>query len=1270
MTTTEKAQHAGAAEPLAKAYRPEEAEPRVRARWAESGAFHADPQAVTAGGKRPFAIVIPPPNVTGALHLGHALNNTLQDILIRSRRMQGFEALWMPGADHAGIATQTVVEKRILAPQGKKRTDYSRDEFVALVQEWKDEYEERIKGQLLAMGCSCDYDRWRFTMDEVCAKAVREAFFRLFKAGLIYRGKRLVNWDPVTQTALADDEVEMEEVEGNFYYLRYPLIHEVAPGNHSPVTWGELATRDYPGAEQHPEDQQAWITVATTRPETYLGDTAVAVNPRDPRAKPLKGFMCELPLVGRIIPILEDDYVVLPDPESSDNKAKFATGFLKVTPAHDPNDWELGRRHDLPVINVMAPDASISDQHGWEDVGDAHLFVGKSREAARKLVVEEFRARSVAEGGASLLEDIKAHVHSVGHSYRSHAAIEPYLSDQWYVKVTDDRLVGAAQRALGGTGLRSVQLSADSEASPGGTGLRPVPLDLHTESFPRIAPAGFIARDPYPEGARGPAPDLMGSIRNLPHYELEGATYFVTWATVDRRQLSDAERDMVLDAIRHWDGERCRVYLATVMPDHVHAVVRPFAGHKLGDWVGGVKKFTARTINEASGAQGHLWQDERFDHIVRDDAWFSKFVRYIVWNPVEAGLVKDPAEYRWTVLHDEVVEAIERPTHRSESGATRESPWDGRLHIIPDRYAKMYEAWHDNLRDWCISRQLWWGHRIPVWSTRNAWLRTGKRGQEPTRELSPTQLDAATKFYVRLRELQLDSRVAIGGELDGMRPGQSVEVLAAEDHDIWVCVRDPDDTEVIEWLENHTFVQDEDVLDTWFSSALWPLSTMGWPEPSGDTEGLIDAFNPTSVLSTAREILTLWVSRMVMFNRFFTEDDAEPGRRGRLPFEHVYIHAVVQDGEGKRMSKSAGNGVDPLDIIETHGADAMRYTLCQMTTQTQDVRMPVERDEASGRNTSPKFDLGKRFCNKLWNASRFTMMMLAESESDASDRGFAMIDHWMQSRLADASATINRALETYQFSAYADAVYDLLWRDFCDWYLEGVKPTVKGNTAQQRMLRASLDAILRLLHPVCPFVTESIYEALAQSPDVGPVDGVTLGAIDHPSGLLCRAPWPEIDASLRDEALEAEFDRLRALITQIRDVRAQQGVPPRTRITLHAPKSLADRIASAGGLVETMAGLEAVTTGEPEGASTPFPFEGAELRLSGLAGEAGGEGEKQRLARQIEELSQSIGVLDKRLANPGYTDKAPAHLVQQTRDQRDGLVKELETAKAALGRLG
>ena len=441
-------------EGLPKQYSPADHERRIWDLWEGAGAFHADPGRVLSGEKKPYAILIPPPNVTARLHLGHALNNTLQDVLIRAHRMMGFETLWMPGTDHAGIATQTVVDKR-LQEEGKpsirdlKRAEGGRETFIEHVQAFKDEYEAVITDQLKRMGCSCDWKRRRFTMDDVCAGAVREGFFRLFREGLIYRGKRLVNWDPVTQTALSDDEVEMKEVGGSFWYLRYPLVHKADGGDHRPVTWGELATRGYPGAEAQSDDDPAWVTVATTRPETYLGDTGVAVNPRDPRAGSLRGLHAQLPIVGRVIPIVEDDYVVLPDPDSADPKAKYATGFLKVTPAHDPNDWEIGRRHELDVINVMAPDATISDQHGWdrEARGEGgHVFVGKSREEARELVVREFQAHTV--GPAHLLEATKPYAHSVGHSYRSHVAIEPYLSDQWYVKVTDDGLVGEAQRAL------------------------------------------------------------------------------------------------------------------------------------------------------------------------------------------------------------------------------------------------------------------------------------------------------------------------------------------------------------------------------------------------------------------------------------------------------------------------------------------------------------------------------------------------------------------------------------------------------------------------------------------------------------------------------------------------------------------------------------------------------------------------------------------------------------------------------------------------------
>jgi valyl-tRNA synthetase len=392
-------------EELSKVYEPKTIERQANEIWSSQPYFHADP---SVNHEKTYTIVIPPPNVTAPLHLGHALNNTLQDILIRFRRMQKYNTLWMPGTDHAGIATQTVVEKRILSEEGKRRTDFEREEFVGRVQAWKDEYEACIISQLKAMGCSCDWQRTRFTMDEVCAKAVRATFFKLFKDGLIYRGKRLVNWDPATQTVLADDEVEHETVHGHFWYMRYPLI--------DPVNMGSKKIE--------------YVTVATTRPETMLGDTAVAMNPKDPRAEYLVGKKLRLPIVGRIIPIIADEHVVLPDPNSEDEKARFSTGFLKVTPAHDPDDWEIGQRHNLEVINIMAPDGSISDKYGWSDAGEpeAQSLLGMDRFEAREAVVEWFRQEN-------LLEEIRQYSHEVGHSYRSHVPIEPYLSDQWYIAV-------------------------------------------------------------------------------------------------------------------------------------------------------------------------------------------------------------------------------------------------------------------------------------------------------------------------------------------------------------------------------------------------------------------------------------------------------------------------------------------------------------------------------------------------------------------------------------------------------------------------------------------------------------------------------------------------------------------------------------------------------------------------------------------------------------------------------------------------------------------
>ncbi len=1008
---------------LPKTYQPSEVEPSIHDRWSRAGAFTADPNAVLSDQKPPYCILIPPPNVTAALHLGHALNNTLQDILVRAHRMMGHETLWMPGTDHAGIATQTVVEKRLLQEEGKRRTDYERDEFIARVQAWKDEYEATITDQLKMLGCSCDWDRQRFTMDDQCASAVRECFFRLFKDSLIYRGKRLVNWDPVTQTALADDEVDMRDVEGSFYYLRYPLVD----GSGTPVTWQMLADAGDPAASAHHGADDAWVTVATTRPETYLGDTAIAINPRDPRAPFLRGRMAKLPFVGRVIPIVEDEYVVLADPESDDPKAKYASGFLKVTPAHDPNDYEIGRRHDLAMINVMAPDGSISATHGWDDVGDAARFVGLSREDARAAVVDAFNE-------IGLLAEVKPYSHSVGHSYRSHVPIEPYLSDQWYVRVTDDRLRGAALRSM-------------------------TPAQRTSDAFPAEA------------------------------------------------------------------------------------------------------------------------------------------------------------------------------TSETDAGLT----------FYPPRYAKTFEQWHENLRDWCISRQLWWGHRIPVWSA------TG----------TPAEVDAIAAGFSSDTG---DGRCAMTVQRD--------ESASDEAASVFVCVRSADDTDLVGRLEAAGLAQDPDVLDTWFSSALWPVSTMGWPDPAAfpQSDGLLEAFNPTSVLTTAREIITLWVSRMVMFNRYLLADTdgVEPGQ-ARLPFGDVFIHAMIQDGEGRKMSKSLGNGVDPRDIIESHGTDALRFTLCKMTTQTQDVRMPVVEDAETGKNTSPKFDEGRNFCNKIWNSARFALSILSESSDEPTEHDPASLrleDRWMLSRLRAGIAHAESSLSNYEFSVYAQTAYDLHWRDFCDWYLESIKGTIHDSPAQRAVLRTALDCLVRLLHPTMPFITEAIHEHL-RSQKTGRIAGVS---IDNDE-TLCTSAWPSLDDALADDASERAFERVREIVETVRQVRAQHNVKPRQKVVLHAPASLLEGVPDGERLVGLLAGVERVTGEEPEGASVPVRLDSIELKLSNLADAMDAGAERARLEKLIADKDKSIAALEKRLNNPGYTDKAPAHLVDQTRQEHASAVAEQDAAKHALEQL-
>ncbi|MBL8759834.1 MAG: class I tRNA ligase family protein [Phycisphaerae bacterium] len=1317
---------------LPKQYRPADHEARIWTRWEHARAFHADPARVASGHAKPYAVVIPPPNVTDRLHLGHALNNTLQDILVRAHRMRGHEALWMPGTDHAGIATQAVVEKRVWNEEKKRRHDFTRDEFIKRIQAFKDEYEGVITGQLKKMGCSCDWDRQRFTMDDVCARAVREAFFQLFKDGLIYRGKRLVNWDPVLQTAVADDECFDEEVDAAFYYLRYPLVRahgqstagerrqgKLPPADAVPVDWEDLARLGFPGADQHPPDDHAYIVVATTRPETYLGDTAVAVNPHDPRAKALRGLCAELPLVGRVIPIVEDEYVVLPeiyardDEERADPKAAYATGFLKVTPAHDANDYDLYQRHkdvmdmyaggpNAALVNVFAPDATVSDKHGWHDVGSAHLFVGKSRDDARKLVVDEFKDRG-------LLERTRPYRHSVTFSDRSKAIIEPYLSDQWYVKVTDPRLAAAANKALAPLGGPPLRGGSSSSTSPSRHLINKLPL-------PPFTPRGFVGMDPYPPGQPSPS-SMMRTRRFLPHIEIDGATYFVTWRLADDFHLTDSERDAVLASLLHHDSARVDLYAACVMSNHVHCVVRCLEGTRLSDWLAGVKRFTARQINASRATSGHVWQDEAFDHVIRDAGSLAECVQYIVENPVEAGASDRPGDYRWTHVSastlDALADALGMPASERRA-TTDQTSSDGQLRFHPDRYAKTYELWHDNIRDWCISRQLWWGHRIPVWT------KLGAPGLDVQDSVPYGSQDDDPDDFPYSDCAQQVGRDPISG------------------HRFWHMCVPPGRPDVEIALQSKGYSQDPDVLDTWFSSALWPMSTMGWPDPKAAGpafDGLLAAFNPTSTLCTAREIITLWVSRMVMLNRYLMPEGWNASRagdsaslsshgkgHGPLPFRDVFIHCVIQDGQGQKMSKSLGNGVDPLDIISSHGADAMRFTLCNMATQTQDVRMPVDlicphtgatftpkmftnkdgyvvpvpvqecpTDKskkmvtvygvASGeakaapemplaKNTSSKFDLGRNFANKMWNAARFAASMLASGAHPAEQvelSKLSLVDRWMISRLAAATRQIDECIAQFDFAGYSQALYDIVWRDFCDWYLEAIKPTVAADASQKLVLRAALDVLLRLAHPVRPFISETIFEYLRSTP-VRSQSWLTLDG--SPAELLCRAAWPRFADAANDPRAIEEFVRVQTLATSVREIRAQHNVPPKRKIALHAPAPGTSFIEHHAPLLRALVPIDSITSDAPKGASVAFVFESMEWKASSLADAVDAGAERARLEKAIADKESSIRTLSGRLANPGYADRAPPAMVQQTRDQLAKAEAELAANRSALASLG
>ena len=936
---------------LPKAYDPQEAQRRWYDFWVEKGYFHAD-----ASSDRPaYCIVIPPPNVTGALHLGHALNNTIQDILIRWKRMQGYDALWMPGTDHAGIATQAVVEKRLLQEEKKTRHDVGREALVERIWAWKDEYEKRILSQLRLMGCSCDWDRTRFTLDAMCSKAVRRTFFNLFRAGKIFRGKRLVNWDTQLRTAVADDEIYYEDIQGQLWTIKYPVAGS---------TSGET------------------LHVATTRPETLLGDTAVAVHPDDPRFAHLIGREVELPLTGRRIPIIGD--AVLVDP-------KFGTGCVKVTPAHDPNDYQTGLRHKLPMINLLNPDGTYNENAG--------AYAGLHGKKVRLRVVEDLDAQG-------LLEKVEPYATRLNYSDRSKTPIEPYLSDQWFVRMGDE-----------------------------------------------------------PDGAPGFAQQAIDAVTS------------------------------------------------------------------------------------------------------------------------------------------------------------------GKVRIHPERYARSYTDWLGEKRDWCISRQLWWGHRIPIWHCSTCAL--------------------------------ADLQRAFGDRPDvAWTPGESGGWLVSAEGDLAADALGPD----------HVLEQDPDVLDTWFSSALWPLSTLGWPDETPE----LKKFYPTAVLSTARDIITLWVARMVIFGQF---------NRGDVPFKDVYIHSVVMDGKGERMSKSKGNGVDPVDVIDLYGADALRFGLASLATETQDIRLPVDRKKLpDGRevNSSERFEQARPFANKFWNSARFVLMNLEDFDPATNPfDGLGPLeteDQWVLGRLKQTAGAVTAGLEAFQFAEVSRTLRDFTWNDVCDWYLELVKPRLRKTGDERRsaqnVLVFVLDGLCRLLHPIMPFVTEQVWQALNQ---VAPkrLDPSTLEWTLAPESV-CIAPWPSYPEGLSAQPdAEATVAHWQEKIAALRNLRAERGILPSTKINPIIIASGAVSVALQAGLghLLTLTNAESVrivaALDHPANSAVAVLAD-AELILP-LEGLIDLEAENARHRKTLTDLDRQLGGLVAKLNNESFTSRAPASIVEQTRAKVGELLAQRTSIAALLG---
>lgn len=875
---------------IPKVYDPASVEKKWYEFWEKNRYFHAEPEP----GKKPFSIVIPPPNITGKLHMGHALDNTLQDILIRWHRMMGDNTLWMPGYDHAGLATQIKVEEVLKKEEGKTRFDLGREEFVKRVWAWKEEYGDRIINQLKCLGISCDWERKRFTMDEGCSRAVRETFVSLFEKGLIYKGTRITNWCVNCHTALSDIEVEHEDTPGHLWYVRYPVVGE----------------------------EDTYLTIATTRPETIPGDTAVAVNPEDERYAKLIGKTLRLPILNREIPVIADSYV----------DTKFGTGAVKITPSHDPNDYEMGLRHNLPEIVVIGKDGIMTEEAG--------PFAGLERYECRKQIV----ARLKEEG---YLVKIEEHSHAVGHCQRCHNIVEPLVSTQWFVKMQP--LVKAA-------------------------------VDCVT---------------------------------------------------------------------------------------------------------------------------------------------------------------------------------------------------DGRTQFVPERFTKNYTGWMENIHDWCISRQIWWGHRIPVWYCDDC----GKMSASRT-DLEKCPKCGSTHIH-----------------------------------------------------------QDEDALDTWFSSALWPFSTMGWP----DNTELLKQFYPTSVLVTGYDIIFFWVARMLIMGMEFMKE---------IPFEKVFIHGLVRDSQGRKMSKSLGNGIDPLEVIEKYGADTLRFMLITGNTPGNDMRFYWERVEGT-----------RNFANKIWNASRFALMNMEGYDKDAELAPYTLADKWILSRLQDTVKDVTGLLERFELGEAGRAIYDFIWSEVCDWYIELAKPRLYNKEAAaerataQHVLATVLVSAMKLLHPYMPFITEEIYQCLP-----------------HEAESIMISKWPVADESLVDHDAERGMNAIMDSIKAIRNMRAEVNANPGKKIPaiMLVSEDLREVVAHNDSYIKLLGGIDNLElrplNGEkPENAMAAV-VTGIEVYLP-LAGLIDVEKETQRLSKELAAMEKDLQRAGGKLNNAGFLAKAPEDVIAKERAKYEELSGKIEAVKKRMAYL-